>query len=241
MRLNPNLAEVQTSFGISKLYYEWNWKDAEKAFKRALELNPGNTVTYLWYGRALGFISRYDEALTLLAKAKELDPLSPILTAFTSQIYIFSKQYDKANEVLQSGLKVHPNHALLMHNVGELYLAEGRYAEAIAPLRQSAQRSGTLHFKALLGYGYALAGRKEEARKILNDLRKPDDPELVSGFNLACIYLALGEKEQALTQLEQGYEYHDAWLNEIKAWPWFNSLQNEARYQELIRKMNFPK
>ena len=240
LRLNENLAEAQTSLGIWKLYYEWNWKEAEKAFRRAIELNPGNAPTYLWYGRSLGFIGRYDEALTLLAKGKELDPLSPILAAFTSQIYIFSKQYDKAIDVLQDALRIHPNHALIMHNLGELYLAQNRYTEAIAPLKQSAEKSGTFHFKAILGYAYALAGRTEEARKILADLNTPNDPQLISGFNLACIYLALGEKGQALNQLEKGYEYHDAWLNEIKAWPWFDPFQNEPRYQELIRKMNFP-
>jgi hypothetical protein len=64
--------------------------------------------------------------------------------------------------------------------------------------------------------------------------------QAISGFNLACIYLALGNKEQALKQLERGYEQRDTWIKELKAWPWLDALQNEPRYKDLMRKLNFP-
>ena len=72
--------------------FEWNWTEAESEFKKATALNPGLAVTYQWYGRMLGFIGRFDEALIQLAKAKELDPLSPVVVAYTSQVYIYSIQ-----------------------------------------------------------------------------------------------------------------------------------------------------
>lgn len=238
--LNGNLAEAHASKGIWELYNEWNWLEAEKSFKRAIELNPGYAITYQWYGRTLGFIGRYDEALALLEKAKELDPLSPVIAAYTGQVYLFAKQYKKADEQLQQALKLFPNHPLIIHNIGELYLAQDHYAEAIAPLKQSAEMSVSVHYQALLGYAYALANRKEEARSILKKLLNQSDSGLSSGFNLAVIYLALGDKEQALNQLEQGYEQRDVWMKELKAWPWFDTLRNEPRYKNLIRRMNFP-
>ncbi len=238
--LNENLAEAYSSLGVWKLSNEWKWTESEKAFKKAIELNPGYALTYQWYGRILGFMGRYDEALIQLEKAKELDPLSPIIAAYTSQVYIFSKQYDKANELLQNALKVNPNHALILHNIGELYLAQGRYEEAIVPLKQSSDISVSAHYQAMLGFAYARSNRRSEALKILNELQQRSDPGLISGFNLASIYLALGKKEQALNQLEKGYEQRDVWLKELKAWPWFDSLRNEPRYRDLIRKMNFP-
>jgi hypothetical protein len=64
--------------------------------------------------------------------------------------------------------------------------------------------------------------------------------QTISEFNLACIYLALGDKEEALKQLEYGYERRDIWIKELKAWPWFDELQNEPRYKDLIKKLNFP-
>lgn len=240
LTLNNKLAEAYSSLGVWKLSYEWNWAESEKAFKRAIELNPGYAITYQWYGRTLGFIGRYDEAIKYLEKARELDPLSPIILAYIGQVYIYAKQYTKADEQLQQALKVHPNHSLILHNIGELYIAQGRYAEAIEPLNQSAVMSVSAHYEAMLGYAYARANRREDAMKILQDLMNRSDSILVSSFNLAAVYAALGEKEKALGQLEKGYEQHDVWMKELKAWPWFDSLQNEPRYNNLMQRMNFP-
>ena len=240
LRLNPNLAEAYASLGQWKLNYEWNWKESEKAFRRAIELNPGYALTYTWYGRMLGFAGRFEEALTQLYKAKELDPLSPVIVAYIGQVHIFAKQYKKAEEQLQQALKVHPNHPLILHNIGELYLAQGLYTKAIAPLKQSADTSVSAHYLAMLGCAYARANRKDEANQILNDLMKRSEQGLVSAFDIASVYLALGKKEEALSRLEKGYEQRDGWLKELKAWPWFDTLKNEPRYKDLMRRMNFP-
>jgi adenylate cyclase len=238
--LNANLAEAHASNGTWKLDFEWNWTDAETEFKKAIDLNPGFATAYQWYGRMLAFIRRYDEALVQLANAKELDPLSPIIVAYTSQVYLYKKQYQKSEELLQQALKLHPNHALILHNIGEVYIAQGRYAEAIAPLKQSAEQSTSVHFKAMLALAYARANQRQGAINILNELLRSSDLRTISGFNLACIYLALGNKEQALNHLEQGYEHRDVWMKELRAWPWFDELQNEPRYKDLVRKLNFP-
>jgi adenylate cyclase len=240
LRLNENIAEAYSSLGFWKLSYEWNWTEAEKAFKKAIELNPGFAIAYQLYGRTLGFAGRYDEALIQLGKARELDPLSPVIVAYTAQVYLFAKQYEKSEEVLQQALKLHPDHPLILHNIGELRIAEGRYVEAIAPLKQSTEVSASAHYKAMLALAYARANHRAEATNILNQLLNSPDSGPVSGFNIAAVYLALGDKEKAMSQLEQGYEQRDVWMKELKAWPWFDTLKNEPRYKDLIRRMNFP-
>jgi len=240
LKLNNNLAEAYSSKGVWKLSYEWNWSESEKAFKKAIELNPGYAVTYQWYGRTLGFAGRFDEAIKQLEKAKELDPLSPIILGYIGQVYIYAKQYEKADDHLQQALKVHPNHPLILHNIGELYAAQGRYEEAIAPLKQSAEMSASGHYKAMLGYAYAMANHRTEAMSVLKELLTRSDSGSVSGFNVAAVYIALGDKEKALNQLEQGYEQRDVWMKELKAWPWFDRLKNEPRYKDLMKRMNFP-
>jgi tetratricopeptide (TPR) repeat protein len=92
----------------------------------------------------------------------------------------------------------------------------------------------------MLALAYARANQRQEATRILNELLNSADQRTVSGFNIGCIYLALGNKEQALKQLEYGYEQRDVWIKELKAWPWFDELKNEPRYKELMRKLNFP-
>lgn len=238
--LNDKLAETFSSMGVSNLSYEWNWEESEKAFKQAIVLNPGYATTYQWYGRMLGFIGRYDESVKLLEKARELDPLSPVIVAYIGQVYIYARQYKKAEDVLNEALKVHPNHPLILHNIGELYTAQERYAEAIAPLKESSELSASVHYKAILAYAYAMANRKEEAMSILIELLNRSDSGLVSGFNMAAVYLALGDKEKSLNQLEIGYKQRDVWMKELKAWPWFDKLRNEQRYKDLIKRMNFP-
>ncbi|HLF47504.1 MAG TPA: tetratricopeptide repeat protein [Chitinophagaceae bacterium] len=238
--LNDKLAEAYSSLGVWKLSYEWNWAESEKAFKKAIDLNPGYAITYQWYGRTLGFIGRYDEAIKLLEKAKELDPLSPVIVAYIGQVQIYAKQYNKAEVVLHDALKVHPNHPLILHNIGELYAAQGRYTEAIAPLKQSSELSASAHYKAILAYAYAMVNRKDEVMAILKELLNRSDSGSFSGFNMAAVYLALGDTEKALSQLQKGYEQRDVWMKELKAWPWFDTLKNEPRYKDLIKRMNFP-
>lgn len=240
LKLNENLAEAHASNGFWKLDYEWNWTGALNEFKRATELNPGFAIAYQLYGRALGFIGRYEEAAVQLAKAKELDPLSPIIDGYTAQVYLFAKRYKKSDEILQQALKLHPDHPLILHNIGELRNAEGRYEEAIPPLKKSAEASASAHYKAMLAVAYARANRRQEATVILNELLNSPNQQSVSGFNLASIYVALGKKEEALNQLENGYEQNDVWMKELKAWPWFDDIQNEPRYKSLMQKMNFP-
>jgi tetratricopeptide (TPR) repeat protein len=236
LSLNDQLADAYSSLGVWKLSYEWNWLESEKAFKRAIDLNPGYATAYQWYGRILGFAGRYEEAIALLNKAKEFEPLSPIIPAYIGQVYIYSRQYDKANAELHQAMKIHPGHPLIMHNIGELFAAQGMYAEAIAPLKQSLDLSASAHYKAILAYAYAKANRQHEAETILKELLNSS----ASGFNLAAVYLALGNKEKALNQLEKGYKQRDVWMKELKAWPWFQILENEPRFKNLIKRMNFP-
>jgi adenylate cyclase len=238
--INPNLAEAHGSHAEWKLTYEWDWIGAETEFKKAIELNPGYAIAYQWYGRMLAFISRFEEALAQLAKAKELDPLSPVIVAYTSQVYLYAKRYRESDEILKQALRLHPDHPLILHNIGELYIAQGRYAEAIPPLKKSAEESASTHYKAMLALAYARANQRQEATKVLNELLNNAGQQTISEFNLACIYLALGDKEEALKQLEYGYERRDIWIKELKAWPWFDELQNEPRYKDLIKKLNFP-
>ncbi len=246
LEVDDGVAEAHASLGWWKFQYEWNWAQAEQAFKRAIELNPGDALTRARYGRSLGFLGRFEEARRELQRARELDPLSITVNAFLGQVYLFAKQYDEAAEQLQRTSELNPNHPLIRHNLGELYLAQGRLAEAIPELERSVELSGQLsdapssHYLAMVGYAYARANRRKDALKVLDELDQRYHQHLVSAFDMASLHTALGEKERALAWLEQGYEQRDIWLVELKAWPWFDPLRDDPRFQNLLRRMNFP-
>jgi len=182
-------------------------------------------------------MGRFDEALVELLRARELDPFSVVVNAYIGQIYIYSRQYDRAADHLQ---KLDPNHPLVRHNLGELCLAQGRFWQAIIHFERSVELNTSSHYLAMLGCAYARANRRQEALRILNELERRSKEGLVSAFDMASLHTALGETEPALAWLEQGYEQRDVWLVELKAWPWFESLLPDPRFQDLLRRMNFP-
>jgi TolB-like protein/Tfp pilus assembly protein PilF len=242
LALDETLADAHVSMGLWKLRFEWDWAAAEREFQRALELNPGSASAHQMYGRSLSFASRFADAERELEKARELDPLSIPVNAYLGQVYLHARQYDRAGEQLRKTLQIDPNHVLTHHNLGELYLAQGRWAEAVTELERSIAGSAepSSHYLAMLGCGYARAGRKTEALKILKELERRSGEGLASAFDVASLHAALSEKERALAWLERGYVQRDYWLVEIQAWPWFDSLRSERRFQDLLRRMRFP-
>jgi len=246
LELDRSLAESQSTLGQWKSQYEGNWVEAEQAFKRAIELNPGDASIHSRYGRFLAFLGRFDQAVLEVYRAAELDPLSVTIGAYVGQVYLFARRYDEADRQLRRMAELNPNHTLIRHNLGELYLAQGRLKEAIQELETSVELSGQVsgvpssHYLAILGCAYARASRTEEAVDILDELTRRDRDNLVSAFDMAILHTALGDKEKALAWLEHGYEQRDVWFVELNAWPWFDSLRNDPRFQAVLRLMNLP-
>ena len=243
LELDTNLAEAYTSMGQWMFYYEWDWGKAEQAFRQAIDLNPGYVPAHQMYGRMLAFLGRSEDGVRELQRARELDPLSIIAHAYLGQAYLFSRQYDRAAEHLESTLELNPNHALVRHNLAEVYLAQGRFTEAVEQAKKSVElsREPSLHFVAVLGGAYARADRRGEALKILNELTEQSKHGLASSFDIASLHAALGDRQSAMTWLEDGYAKRDLWLAELKGWPWLDSLASDPRFQALLVRMNFPK
>ena len=242
LALDETLADAHVSMGLWKLRFDWDWAAAEREFQRAVELNPGSASAHQMYGRSLSFAGRFDDAQRELEKARALDPVSVPVNAYIGQVYLHARQYDRAEEQLQKTLKIDPNHVLTRHNLGELYLAQGRPAEALKELERSVAGSAepSSHYLAMLGCAYAKSSRRTEAFKILNELERRSGKGLASAFDVASLYVALSEKERALAWLERAYTQRDYWLVEIQAWPWFDSLRSDRRFQDLLRRMRFP-
>jgi TolB-like protein/DNA-binding winged helix-turn-helix (wHTH) protein/Tfp pilus assembly protein PilF len=235
------LAEAHAPLAYVSAYYDYDWAGAEREFKRAIELDPGDATAHHWYALCLLFMGRRDEATAEIERARSLDPLSLPINTSVGTVLLYSRHYDSAIEQYRKTLEMDPNFVQAHDYLGNAYLLKGMYEQAIAEFQKAANLSGgQVRCVAGLGRAYAAAGKQEQARTILEKLKKRAQQSYVSRYELALIYTSLGEKEQAFAWLEQAYEERDRRLLELRSGPQVDPLRSDQRFQVLLRRMNFP-
>jgi TolB-like protein/DNA-binding winged helix-turn-helix (wHTH) protein len=234
--LDPSLAETHFSLAQT-LEYEWNWSEAEKEFKLALKLNPNYADGHLEYGRFLQATGRNDEAMTEMNNAMGLDPFGIKTRVVVAHVTYTSRQYDVALKQFES---LGDDFGLM-----QVYREKGIYPEALAALgRWKLDHPAQIrhpHVLATAAGIYGLEGKKHEAEKLMDELKETARHRYVSGVFFAEACVGLGQKDQAITWLEQAYQAHDQWMVYVSSYPDFDPLHSEPRFQALLRRMNFPK
>jgi tetratricopeptide (TPR) repeat protein len=223
------------------MWYEWDWGAAEKGFRRALELNPNLLIAHEFYGHFLILMGRFDEAISEFKRAQQLDPLSPAVNTELGWPYWFDRQYDKAIQQWQKALELDPNFPIAHYNIGAELTKLGRYEEAIAECQKAvAADKQNPFFLAVLGYSYAVGGKRKEALQILADLHARAETENVPVYFFAMLYVGLKENDKAIAALEKGFDERDSTLVVTKTDPFLDPLRSDPRFQALLRRMNFP-
>ncbi len=234
LQLDPSLARAHLALGLILLNPGWNWSGAEDQYRIALKLNPNCADCHFEYGVLLAGLGRNDEAITQTNHAIELNPLSGLYRNWLDAIAFFSRQYDLSIKLAEN---LGDEWAM---SVGLCYLQKKMYPEAIAYAEKGIARTGRLNDNlGLLALMYGLGGRKSETRKIIGELKERSRHHYVFPSVFAYAYLGLGEKDRALTYLEQAYEEQDPALFYLKASPLLDSLLSEPRFQALLRRVNF--
>ena len=236
LEIDNDLAEAHAALGFV-YHYNWDWAAAEEEYKRAIELNPNYAQAHGGYSAFLVCRGRTEEAIAESNRAKELDPFSLSISSSRGFILENARRYDEAIEQLRRVIAMDPNHYQAHWFLGHTYAAAGRLEEAIATSEKAAAISRTPGALGILGMNYGLAGRKAEAKKILNELLELNRRRYVSPPALANVYIGLGEKDQAFLWLEKAYQDRSNYVAYLKVFPGDDSLRSDPRLNNLLRRI----
>jgi len=244
IRLDNSLCEPYTSLGFYYGFYEWNWSESKKNFRRAIEMNPRYATGHSWYGMLyLSWIeSNFDEAVKEGQIAIKLEPLSAIAYSLQTVIYMVQGKNEEAINMGKTAIELDPNSYLAHHMSGFTYVVMGRYPEAIEMIQAALRITNRFPWALFdLAWAYRKDGNWARFKEIINELDARAEKEYISPFLRGLAAAQEGDLDLAMIYLEKAFEIKDPVLITIKTWPNVpDNLKNDPRCQELIKRIGFP-
>jgi tetratricopeptide (TPR) repeat protein len=235
LELDETVADAHAVLGELVLYGErsWDWPAAERAFQRAIELNPGLPRAHAHYAWYHALFDRWDDALASMRRAEEVDPLTPLWPAWRGWLANAAGRFDEAIAAAEKSLELNTNFPFGHGVLGLSYAGKRSYKEALA----SAQKAQSLHGgpEFALAVVYARAGQPRGAFEIAEGLERANTPAAA-----AAIHALLGDRDRAFRLLEVGLEARDSNIPWMQADPYTRTLRDDPRFADLLRRMNLP-
>ena len=239
LALNPASAEAHTSLANYKSWYEHDWAGAEKEFRRAIELNPNLAFAHDQFGLTLACQGRFDESIVEGRRAVELDPLDPAIAIDNTMALVGQGQFQKAQDEARRGAELDPTFFFPQMQFGWFDLQQGNARAAVPKLEKAAAMEAPPFVTAYLGYAYGAAGDKAKALATIEEIKKKGVGNFVPPFNLALVYLGLGDHARALDYLEQAQAADSQWMMYLKVDRIFDPLRADPRFVALMEKCHF--
>ena len=240
LALDETVADAHAALAVVLHYYDWDWAGAEREYRRALELNPGDTFARSMYAHLLGDVGRVDDSVAEARSAVKRDPLSPFSQYTVSMVFSMARRFDEAITAAQAASELDPSFHWSYTSRGWGLAGLGKHDEAVESLRRATTLTpGDPLPQLFLGWALALAGRRQEALGILDNHDRRQRQEYVGGVMLAILSLGLDEHERAISWLEQAARQRDGLMASLGVFFVFDPLRGDPRFQALIRRMNF--
>ena len=238
LELDDTVAEAHASLAWVLFIHDWDWKEAERSFRRALELNPHYASAHQWYAFLLASQNKCEEGLVEAHTALELDPSSISARRSLGWMYYYARRYDHARDHLSRVIEMNPTAEESYRVLGFVLAEQGNFAEAERVLREATALHGTVTYAtSALGYVLARAGRRAEAEQLLAELTELATHGYVSPVAFATIHIGLGNANAALDWADRAYEERRGWLAYLTVNPLFDSLQQHPRFLALVGRM----
>jgi serine/threonine-protein kinase len=241
LALDSTDARARTMLGLVLFQRDWKWAAAENEFKRAIALDPDLPDPHHWYSHLLTALGRKDESLSESRRALDLSPLDPRLTVHLGWHYLMAGEYERADTVLSRAVALDPGDADAHYLLALVAAARGDFALAEAHLaRVPLPASASPRVRAEVGRVEALAGRPDEARPILEELRQTARSGFVPSYELAILWAAMGDPGQALVLLDEAAADRDADLVYLRVDPRLERLRGDRRFARAVRRLGLP-
>jgi DNA-binding winged helix-turn-helix (wHTH) protein/tetratricopeptide (TPR) repeat protein len=239
--LDNTLAEPHAILGELAFDYEHNWTLAEAEYKKAVTLDSNYAIGHHRYGMYLGWAGRFDEALEEEQRAYELDPLSPVTNNALAMPYYFSRQYDQVIAICKSILKTQgePGFWITHLILGYAYEEKREMNSALREFRKGVELSaGDPDALGALGHAYAISSDRRAAVAIVHGLKKASAVRYVPRFDVAIIYLGLGDTSGAFALFDEGYAEHNSDLAYYFRFdPRLDSVRSDVRFKLLMERL----
>ncbi len=249
LMIDPNLGEPHATLAVVLHQLDWNFPEAEKEFKRSIELDPNYPTAHQWYGEFLANMGRFDEAIAEVRLARQLDPMSTVINMFLGRCLALAGRYDEALAQYKSAFDLDPNYLGPQAGQIDAFIAKGMYQQAIERQREretleGVPRAETDAKAAALTEAYRRSGENGYWRKTLEleERAARERNSSIPSYDLAVLNVRIGNHAEALDQLEKAAEdrHRYPWLLGIKANPVWAPLRPEPRFQALLQKLGFP-
>jgi serine/threonine-protein kinase len=240
-RLDPSLSAGWRVLGFVSHYLDWDHPQAERNFRRAIELSPQDASAQSWYGDFLADMRRFDEARAQYQRSLEANPrwLEPAI--FSANVLTFMGQPALAILEQRRTLESEPNYGLGVHYLGRSYLASRDWPMALTYLRKSNELIGSVPFTlGDLGYAFGIAGQRDEALQLLDELIGRRAKGYYPAFPIAQIEMGLGNIDAALTWLESAVDERHTGFYMPSVEPIWDKARATPRFRALMAKMHLP-
>jgi TolB-like protein/Flp pilus assembly protein TadD len=235
LELDPNLADAHAELGQIRTTYDWDWAGADAAFKRALELEPGNAVVVRQAARLAATLGRFEEALRLDRRAVEMDPLSAPARQNIGLYALYAGRLDEAEAACRKALELNPGYTGAHMWIGRVRLMRG---DPAAALDEMERERDPLWRRFGLALAYHASGREEDAAAALRELVEKHGDH--AAFQVAEVHAFRGERDEAFAWLERAYAQRDGGFIAMKGDPLLRSLEGDPRYAAFLKKMRLP-
>ncbi len=238
LELDDSLAEAHSRLGQILLFRDWDWNAARRETERALELDPNSLFALYSQGIQLTMLGRFEASLPFMRRALERDPVNVMTRTLAAELLLYARQYDAAETELRRVLEMDPEYARAHEVAAWLYELRGQGKEAA----DAYAKSGALGSEdaASLAGAFRATGMRGFYTWWVRLLGKREDQQDSAAIN-AHFYAGLGDRERALQHLEKAFQERDSNLLFCKINPWLDPLRGDPRFQDLLRRMNFPR